>query len=68
MGGNAQRWLKMIIAGKTFTQIAAGEAVSKRRVQDVVGLALLAPDVLDAIVTDTHRRVCAKDRPYNAPG
>ena len=51
---NAQRWLKMIIAGKTFTQIAAGEAVSKRRVQDVVGLALLAPDVHDAIVADTQ--------------
>ncbi len=45
----AQRWLKMIIQGKTFAEIAAGEDVSKRRIQDVVDLALLAPDVLDAI-------------------
>ena len=45
----AQRWLRMIIENKTFTQIAEQAGVSKRRVQDVVDLALLTPDVLDAI-------------------
>ncbi len=44
-------WLAMVIAGKTFTEIADSEGVSKRRVQDVTNLALLAPDVLDGIAT-----------------
>ena len=39
----------MVIAGKTFSEIADSEGVSKRRVQDVINLALLAPDVLDGI-------------------
>lgn len=47
----ARRWLGMIIEGRTFAEIAAEEGVSKRRVQDVVDLALLAPDVLDAIAS-----------------
>lgn len=47
----AQRWLRMIIEGKTFSQIATQAGVSKRRVQDVVDLALLAPEVLDAIAS-----------------
>ncbi len=45
----AQRWMAMIIAGKTFTEIAQTEDTSKRRIQDVVDLAMLAPDILDAI-------------------
>lgn len=45
----AQRWMSMILGGKTFTEIAQAEGISKRRVQDVVDLALLAPDILDAI-------------------
>ncbi len=45
----AQRWMAMIIEGKTFTEIARAEGTSKRRVQDVVDLAMLAPDILDAI-------------------
>lgn len=47
----ARRWLAMIIEGRTFTEIAEAEGTSKRRVQDVVDLALLAPDVLDAIAS-----------------
>ena len=39
----------MILEGKTFAEIAYAEGTSKRRIQDVVDLALLAPDVLDAI-------------------
>lgn len=42
-------WLAMVIAGKSFSEIAASAGVSKRRVQDVTNLALLAPDVLDRI-------------------
>ncbi len=45
----AQRWMAQIIAGKTFTEIAQAEGTSKRRVQDVVDLAMLAPDILDVI-------------------
>ena len=44
-------WLAMVIAGKSFSEIADSEGVSKRRVQDVTNLALLAPDVLDGITT-----------------
>ncbi len=45
----AQRWMAMIKSGKTFTEIAKTESTSKRRVQDVVDLAMLAPDILDSI-------------------
>ncbi len=44
-------WLAMVIAGKSFSEIAASAGVSKRRVQDVTNLALLAPEVLDGIAT-----------------
>lgn len=44
----AQRWMAMIIAGKTFTEIAQAEGTSKRRLQDIVDLAMLAPDILDS--------------------
>lgn len=47
----ARCWLTMIIEGKTFTEIAEAESTSKRRIQDVVDLALLAPHVIDAIAT-----------------
>ncbi len=46
---NAQRWMNMILDGKTFSEIARAEGTSKRRIQDVVDLAMLAPDILDAI-------------------
>ena len=34
---------------KTFAEIAEAEGISKRRIQAVIDLATLAPDVLDAI-------------------
>lgn len=46
-----RNWLAMVIAGKTFSDIADIEGVSKRRVQDVTNLALLAPDILEGIAT-----------------
>jgi len=45
----AQRWMAMIFEGKTFAEIAEAEGTSRRRVQDVIDLAMLAPDILDAI-------------------
>ncbi len=47
----AQRWMAMILSGRTFTEIAEAEGTPKRRVQDVVDLAMLAPDILDAIAS-----------------
>ncbi|MEM6657111.1 MAG: recombinase family protein [Pseudomonadota bacterium] len=47
----AQRWMKMIHNGETFAEIAEAESTSKRRVQDVVDLAMLAPDILDVIAS-----------------
>lgn len=49
--GKARRWLAMIIEGQTFGEIAMIEGTSKRRIQDIVDLALLAPNVLDAIAS-----------------
>jgi site-specific DNA recombinase len=44
-----RRWLAMVIDGKSFSEIAEVENVSTRRVQDIANLALIAPDILDAI-------------------
>ncbi len=46
-----RRWLAMIIEGRTFGEIAMVEGTSKRRIQDIVDLALLAPNVFDAIAS-----------------
>ncbi|MFQ6552648.1 recombinase family protein [Aestuariibius insulae] len=47
----AKSWLKRIIAGQSVAEIAGAENTSRRRVQDVIDLALLAPSVLEAIAT-----------------
>ncbi len=39
----------MINDGRAFSEIVQEEGSSKRRVQDVVDLAMLVPDALDAI-------------------
>ena len=44
-----RRWLAMVIDGKSFSEIAQVENVSTRRVQDIANLALIAPNILDAI-------------------
>ena len=46
---NAQLWMSMILDGISIAEIATQENTSKRRIQDVVDLAMLAPDILDAI-------------------
>lgn len=42
----AQVWFERIKAGETFTQIAKTGATSKRRIQQMIDLAFLAPDVI----------------------
>lgn len=42
----ARAWYARIKAGETFAAIAAAEGTSKRRVQQMIGLAFLAPDIV----------------------
>jgi len=44
--GRAHRYFDMVCSGKTFNEIADAESVSKRRIQQVIELAFLAPDVI----------------------
>lgn len=46
----AHHWLAMIKSGKTFDEIAASEATSKRRIQQVIEWALLTPDIVRMVV------------------
>lgn len=42
----AHRYFDLIRAGKTYAEIAAAEGVSKHRIQKLVDLGFLAPDVV----------------------
>jgi len=42
----AHHWFEQIKSGKTFSQIAANDQVSKRRIQQMIELAFLAPDII----------------------
>ncbi|WP_296431640.1 DUF5681 domain-containing protein [Yoonia sp.] len=42
----AHHWFAQIKSGKTFTEIAASEGASKRRIQQMIDLAFLAPDII----------------------
>ncbi len=44
-------WLAMVISGKPFPEIADIAGIPKRRVQDVMTLELLVPNVLDGIAS-----------------
>jgi len=46
----AHHWFAMIKSGKTFDEIAATQATSKRRIQQIIEWALLAPDIVRMIV------------------
>jgi len=50
----ARAWYGRVKAGETFTEIATSEGHSRSRVQHMIGLAFLAPDILEAIVAGTH--------------
>ncbi len=43
---NAHDWYGMIKAGKTFTEISQTTGTPKRRVQQMLDLAFLAPDII----------------------
>ncbi|MGJ8589645.1 MAG: recombinase family protein [Yoonia sp.] len=42
----AHHWFRQLTSGKTFDEIASGEGTSKRRVQQMMDLAFLAPDIV----------------------
>jgi DNA invertase Pin-like site-specific DNA recombinase len=42
----AHTWFERIKAGETFTEIAAAESMHKNRIQQMIGLAFLAPDIV----------------------
>jgi len=45
----AYRYFDLVRSGKTFNEIAEAEGASKRRVQQLIELAFLAPDVIKAV-------------------
>ncbi|MGC1488829.1 MAG: recombinase family protein, partial [Albidovulum sp.] len=45
----ATSWFEAIKSGKTYSEIAAREGVWKQRIQQMIGLAFLAPDIVEAI-------------------
>ncbi|NNE51906.1 MAG: recombinase family protein [Sulfitobacter sp.] len=45
----AHRYFDLVKSGRTFSEIADTEGVSKRRVQQLIELAFLAPDVIRAV-------------------
>lgn len=50
----AHRYFDLVRSGKTFGEIAETEAVSKRRIQHLIELAFLAPDVIRAVREGTQ--------------
>lgn len=42
----AHHWFALIKAGKTFAEIADREGTSKRRIQQMIDLAFLTPDIV----------------------
>ncbi|HCP80232.1 MAG TPA: recombinase family protein [Octadecabacter sp.] len=47
----ARRWLGMITEGRPIADIAQTEGLSNRRIQDLMPLAFLSPDLLEAIAS-----------------
>ena len=46
----AQGWLDLVHAGESFDAIAAAQGSSKNRIQQMIHLAFLAPDVVEGIL------------------
>ncbi|MCV2874194.1 recombinase family protein [Defluviimonas sp. WL0050] len=42
----AHHWFSEIVAGRSFDAIATAEGISKRRIQQMIDLAFLAPDII----------------------
>ncbi len=49
----AMEWFEAIKSGETFTQISTRAGTSKRRIQDVIDLAFLAPDIIEKAANGT---------------
>ena len=47
---NAHRWFEQIKSGKTFAEISKTEVTSKRRIQQMIDLAFLAPDIIREVL------------------
>jgi DNA invertase Pin-like site-specific DNA recombinase len=50
----AQGWLDLVHAGESFDAIAAAQGRSKNRIQQMIHLAFLAPDVVEGILKGTQ--------------
>jgi hypothetical protein len=50
----AHLWFEQIKSGKTFAQIAAEDTTSKRRIQQMIDLAFLAPDIIRDVMDGTQ--------------
>ncbi len=50
----AQRWYAAIKAGASFGDLAAREKTTTSRVQQIIGLAFLAPDILDQVAAGSQ--------------
>ncbi|PLX36796.1 MAG: recombinase family protein [Hyphomicrobiales bacterium] len=50
----ARRWYDAIKAGTTFSKLAERENTTPNRIQQMIGLAFLAPDILDQVVAGTQ--------------
>ena len=50
----AHRWFERLKAGGTFAAIARESGTSARRVQHMIGLAFLAPDIVESILAGTQ--------------
>lgn len=50
----AQRWYAAIRAGSSFGDLAAKERTTTSRIQQMIGLAFFAPDVLDQLAAGSQ--------------
>ncbi len=50
----AHYWFEQIRSGKSFSQIAASDQTSKRRIQQMIELAFLAPDIIRDVMDGTQ--------------
>lgn len=50
----ARRWFEAIKAGASFSTLAAHEQTTTSRIRQMIGLAFLAPDLLEHISAGTH--------------
>ncbi|MEM7237006.1 MAG: recombinase family protein, partial [Pseudomonadota bacterium] len=63
----ARRWLELIKAGRSFEGIVTMDEIPKRRVQQLFGLAFLAPDIVRAILDGQQPEGLTTDRLTRQP-